>query len=150
MMSRARNDLLRPAVTATGVTRVMLSHIPLQIWEEARTGLALSSNITHLVGKLVGTVYTKALLSSLTTLVQRHRILTARVEELPTGAYLCMDEHFVPQLEVVDFRTSPPDINGTLPEKRVAEIVNDRVWQPFEFVTGSGQSGPLMRAFLII
>src|SRR5689334_6626310 len=60
-------------------------------------------NTTHLVGELTR-VQLDALSSSLVSVVQRHDILTAKVEETPAETYLYLDECPVPQIEVIDLR----------------------------------------------
>jgi hypothetical protein len=82
--------------------------------------------------------------------VQRHDILTARVEETAAETYLYLDGGFIPQIELIDLRESSFDVDTRMLDKEAEQIANDLVWRPFEFDLESGRSGPLMRAFLVI
>jgi hypothetical protein len=96
----------------------------------------------------MGGVKVSALLSSLVSVVRRHEILTAKIQETPSEVTLYLDESFVPCIDVIDLRES--DIGSDRIDGQAEEIINDRVWRPFEVDNVSGRSGPLMRAFLVI
>ncbi len=133
--------LRRPVVLRSeDPKRLALHDGLLDVWRAGRSGETWGPNITNLVGQLAG-LDLQALSSSIVSVVQRHDILTARVEETADGAYLYLDEGFVPQIEVIDLGES---------SRKAEEIAKELVWQPFEVDPESGRSGPLMRAFVVL
>jgi len=145
------NNLVRPRVVPSeGATQLALSEVPLQIWQAGRTGNHLSVNVTHMVGQLTGPIDVQAMSRGLVTLVRRHRILTAKIEERETEAYLRLDGSFLPQIEVVNLRECGSHVPDTSREEWAANFAAKRIWQPFDFDPETAQSSHLMRSFLIV
>lgn len=144
---------LRPPIARSGdSTRVALRSHLLAVWRAFRTGQPLGPNSTHLVSRLTE-FQPEALSRSFSALLQRHPILTARVEESQFGVYLRSDIPSAPRLEVIDLEEAAfrPGSGPTHEHESYAlQVVHAQVWKLFDFDADKSISGSLVRCFLVI
>ena len=151
-MDCAKSCLRRPPVNfSEEVARMKLPSLLLKSWQATRSGRCAEdlANVTHLVGLVRGSINVEALASSVSALIRRHKILCGRIEESESEVCICLDESFVPRMEIVDLRQKGVEAEEDSIEAQAKKIVHKIVWKPFEFDIHSGKSGPLFRVFLV-